>query len=390
MQSKGAITFVAILIGLACIFQLSFTAVTYIHENKASKYAEEIVLAEQSKPSFSEISELDQAFYLDGIRTEAKSLYLDSIANKKVYLGYTYKDVKEKELNLGLDLRGGMNVMLQLDMAELVRSCAREKTTPEFDKAMALARARAAETHTDFITLFAEAWNEVAPNQRMSFDIDLDKLSGDVRNKSRVTNEEIISLLQSEADAVINNSYTVVERRINQFGVAQPNIQKIARTGRILVELPGVKEPERVRKLLQGTASLEFWQTYTYQEIQPFLLELNNEIRERIEAVEAETTLTEPEKSEDSELKSIEEELAAATGDATTATSAVEKANPLFAKLQPFGGNTACLGLAHYRDTQPLMPGSVKVTLSFPTTLYQHGALRHSAPEVEPDTFLSS
>jgi SecD/SecF fusion protein len=388
MQSKGAITFVAILIGLACIFQLSFTAVTYIHENKASKYAEEIVLAEQSKPSFSEISELDQAFYLDGIRTEAKSLYLDSIANKKVYLGYTYKDVKEKELNLGLDLRGGMNVMLQLDMAELVRSCAREKTTPEFDKAMALARARAAETHTDFITLFAEAWNEVAPNQRMSFDIDLDKLSGDVRNKSRVTNEEIISLLQSEADAVINNSYTVVERRINQFGVAQPNIQKIARTGRILVELPGVKEPERVRKLLQGTASLEFWQTYTYQEIQPFLLELNNEIRERIEAVEAETTLTEPEKSEDSELKSIEEELAAATGDATTATSAVEKANPLFAKLQPFGGNTACLGLAHYRDTAAINAWFRESHIEFPNDFVPAWSFKaFSAPEVEPDTF---
>jgi len=388
MQSKGAITFVAILIGLACIFQLSFTAVTYIHENKASKYAEEIVLAEQSKLSFSEISELDQAFYLDGIRTEAKSLYLDSIANKKVYLGYTYKDVKEKELNLGLDLRGGMNVMLQLDMAELVRSCAREKTTPEFDKAMALARARAAETHTDFITLFAEAWNEVAPNQRMSFDIDLDKLSGDVRNKSRVTNEEIISLLQSEADAVINNSYTVVERRINQFGVAQPNIQKIARTGRILVELPGVKEPERVRKLLQGTASLEFWQTYTYQEIQPFLLELNNEIRERIEAVEAETTLTEPEKSEDSELKSIEEELAAATGDATTATSAVEKANPLFAKLQPFGGNTACLGLAHYRDTAAINAWFRESHIEFPNDFVPAWSFKaFSAPEVEPDTF---
>jgi SecD/SecF fusion protein len=367
---------------------LSFTAVTYIHENKASKYAEEIVLAEQSKPSFSEISELDQAFYLDGIRTEAKSLYLDSIANKKVYLGYTYKDVKEKELNLGLDLRGGMNVMLQLDMAELVRSCAREKTTPEFDKAMALARARAAETHTDFITLFAEAWNEVAPNQRMSFDIDLDKLSGDVRNKSRVTNEEIISLLQSEADAVINNSYTVVERRINQFGVAQPNIQKIARTGRILVELPGVKEPERVRKLLQGTASLEFWQTYTYQEIQPFLLELNNEIRERIEAVEAETTLTEPEKSEDSELKSIEEELAAATGDATTATSAVEKANPLFAKLQPFGGNTACLGLAHYRDTAAINAWFRESHIEFPNDFVPAWSFKaFSAPEVEPDTF---
>lgn len=388
MQSKGAITFVAILIGLACIFQLSFTAVTYIHENKASKYAEEIVLEEQSKPSFSEISELDQAFYLDGIRTEAKRAYLDSIANKKVYLGYTYKDVKEKELNLGLDLRGGMNVMLQLDMAELVRSCAREKTTPEFDKAMALARARAAETHTDFITLFAEAWNEVAPNQRMSFDIDLDKLSGDVRNKSRVTNEEIISLLQSEADAVINNSYTVVERRINQFGVAQPNIQKIARTGRILVELPGVKEPERVRKLLQGTASLEFWQTYTFKEIQPFLDELNNEIRERNEAAEAETTVTEPEKSEDSELKSIEEELAAATGDATTATSAVEKANPLFAKLQPFGGNTACLGLAHYRDTAAINAWFRESHIEFPNDFVPAWSFKaFSAPEVEPDTF---
>jgi SecD/SecF fusion protein len=391
MQSKGAITFVAILIGLACIFQLSFTAVTYIHENKASKYAEEVVVAEQSKPSFSEISELDQAFYLDGIRTEAKSAYLDSIANKKIYLGYTYKEVKEKELNLGLDLKGGMNVMLQLDMAELVRSCAREKTTPEFDQAMALARSRSAETHTDFITLFAEAWNEVAPNQRLSFDIDLDKLSGDIRNKSRVTNEEIISLLQGEADAVINNSYTVVERRINQFGVAQPNIQKIARTGRILVELPGVKEPERVRKLLQGTASLEFWQTYTYQEIQPFLIELNNEIRERNEALEAEVAAADAvgsEEPEDSELKSIEEELAAATGDVSTSASAAEKANPLFAKLQPFGGNTACLGLAHYRDTAAINAWFRDTHIEFPNDFVPAWSFKaFSGPGVELDTY---
>ncbi len=388
MQSKGAITFVAILIGLACIFQLSFTAVTYIHENKASRYAEEVVVVEQSKPSFSEISELDKAFYLDGIRTEAKSAYLDSIANKKVYLGYTYKEIKEKELNLGLDLKGGMNVMLQLDMAELVRSCAREKTTPEFEEAMALARSRAAETHTDFITLFAEAWNEVAPNQRMSFDIDLDKLSGDIKNKSRVTNEEIISLLQGEADAVINNSYTVVERRINQFGVAQPNIQKIARTGRILVELPGVKEPERVRKLLQGTASLEFWQTYIYQEIQPFLIELNNEIRERNEALEAEAGVTEPKEPVDSELKSIEEELAAATGDVSTSVSAAEKANPLFAKLQPLGGNTACLGLAHYRDTAAINAWFRETHIEFPNDFVPAWSFKaFSGPGVELDTY---
>jgi SecD/SecF fusion protein len=390
MQSKGAITFVAILIGLACVFQLSFTAVTYIHENKASKYAEEVVLAEQSKPSFSEISELDQAFYLDGIRTEAKSAYLDSIANKKVYLGYTYKDVKEKELNLGLDLKGGMNVMLQLDMAELVRSCAREKTTPEFDKAMALARARAAETHTDFITLFAEAWNEVAPNQRMSFDIDLDKLSGDIKNKSRATNEEIISLLQNEADAVINNSYTVVERRINQFGVAQPNIQKIARTGRILVELPGVKEPERVRKLLQGTASLEFWQTYTFQEIQPFLLELNTEIRGLIEAAEAaETADAETTDVDNSDISSIEQELAAATGDVNAGTAA-EKANPLFAKLQPspYGANSACLGLAHYRDTAAINAWLNQSHIAFPNDFVPAWSFKaFSASGIEPDTY---
>lgn len=388
MQSKGAITFVAILIGLACIFQLSFTAATYIQENKASKYAEEVVLAEQSKPSFSEISELDKAFYLDGIRTEAKRVYLDSIANKKIYLGYTYKEVKEKELNLGLDLKGGMNVMLQLDMAELVRSCAREKTTPEFEQVMALARARAAETHTDFITLFAEAWDEVAPNQRMSFDIDLDRLSGDIKNKSRVTNEEIISLLQQEADAVINNSFTVVERRINQFGVAQPNIQKIARTGRILVELPGVKEPERVRKLLQGTASLEFWQTYTYQEIQPFLIELNNEVRARIEAAEADAAVAEPEESVDSELKSIEEELAAATGEVSTGASAAEKANPLFAKLQPFGGNTACIGIAHYRDTADINAWFRNSHVEFPNDFVPAwGFKAFSGTGVEPDTF---
>jgi len=390
MQSKGAITFVAILIGLACVFQLSFTAVTYIHENKASKYAEEVVLAEQSKPSFSEISELDQAFYLDGIRTEAKSAYLDSIANKKVYLGYTYKDVKEKELNLGLDLKGGMNVMLQLDMAELVRSCAREKTTPEFDKAMALARARAAETHTDFITLFAEAWNEVAPNQRMSFDIDLDKLSGDIKNKSRATNEEIISLLQNEADAVINNSYTVVERRINQFGVAQPNIQKIARTGRILVELPGVKEPERVRKLLQGTASLEFWQTYTFQEIQPFLFELNTEIRGLIEAAEAtETADAETTDGDNSDISSIEQELAAATGDVNAGTAA-EKANPLFAKLQPspYGANSACLGLAHYRDTAAINAWLNQSHIAFPNDFVPAWSFKaFSASGIEPDTY---
>ena len=353
MQSKGAITLVAILIGLACLFQLSFTAATAIQESKAAKAAAKAVEEAQQSPSFAAVSELDRAFYLDSVRSAANKLYLDSIANKKVYFNYTYKNVKEKELNLGLDLKGGMNIVLQLDLAELVRSCAREKTTEEFDKAMALAAERADQTHEDFISLFAEAWDEVAPGKRLSFDIDLDKLSGDVKNKSRATNEEIIALLKEEAKGAIDNSYQVVERRVNQFGVAQPNIQKVAGTGRILVELPGVKEPERVRKLLQGTASLEFWETYTAQEIQPYLQELNETVRLQLEALENTNADEQPAVAEQPKDEgSLEAELAASTDENTDATrEQLMKANPLFSRLQSLGGNSALLGIAHYRDT---------------------------------------
>ena len=342
----------AILIGLACVFQLSFTAATAIQEKKAAKAARQVVEEVQQSPSFAEVSELNRAFYLDSVSTAANKQYLDSIANKKVYFNYTYKNVKEKELNLGLDLKGGMNIVLQLDLAELVRSCAREKTTEEFNKAMALAQERADQTHEDFISLFAAAWDEVAPGKRLSFDIDLDKLSGDVKNKSKATNEEIISLLKEEAKSAIDNSYQVVERRVNQFGVAQPNIQKVAGTGRILVELPGVKEPERVRKLLQGTASLEFWETYTAQEIQPYLQELNETVRLQNEALESTEGKTAEVKDEPQEEKSLESELAAASDEQANQTEDyLRKSNPVFSRLQMFGGNSALLGVAHYRDT---------------------------------------
>jgi SecD/SecF fusion protein len=355
MQSKGAITLVAILIGLACLFQLSFTAATAIQESKAAKAAAKVVEEVQQSPSFAEVSEFNRAFYLDSVNSAANKQYLDSIANKKVYFNYTYKNVKEKELNLGLDLKGGMNIVLQLDLAELVRSCAREKTTEEFNQAMALAAERADQTHEDFISLFAQAWDEVAPGKRLSFDIDLDKLSGDVKNKSRATNEEIISLLKEEAKSAIDNSYQVVERRVNQFGVAQPNIQKVAGTGRILVELPGVKEPERVRKLLQGTASLEFWETYTSQELQPYLQELNETVRMQLEALEGTEAEEQPAVEQPkaaSDTSSLEAELAASADETSDANrELLMKANPLFSRLQPLGGNSALLGIAHYRDT---------------------------------------
>lgn len=398
MQSKGAIRLVALLIGLACVFQLSFTLATYRQEKKAEKYAEKLVEAEQQKPSFGNISDLDKVFYLDSVRAEAQRTYLDSVSSEKVYFAYTYKDVKEKEINLGLDLKGGMNVMLQLDLAELVRSCAREKTTPEFQQAMALAVKNAEQSHTDFITLFAEAWNEIAPNQRMSFDIDVDKLSGDIKNKSKATNDEIISLLHSEAESAINNSYSVVERRINQFGVAQPNMQKIARTGRILVELPGVKEPERVRKLLQGTASLEFWHTYTYQEILPFLQEVNEVQRDRMNSVkdstanvgekEEITTVDAKTDTSKSVKEALSENISQEEGD-IEASAAYNKENPLFAKLRPLGNNSACLGLVHYRDTAAVGQMMRSSNVVFPSDFVPAWSFKpnSSLPGIQQNTY---
>ena len=388
MQSKGAITFVAILIGLACVFQLSFTAATAVQERKAAKAAARVVEQVQQTPAFAEVSELDRAFYLDSVSTAANKQYLDSIAGKKVYFNYTYKQVKEKELNLGLDLKGGMNIVLQLDLAELVRSCAREKTTEEFNKAMALAAERADQTHEDFISLFAEAWDEVAPGKRLSFDIDLDKLSGDVKNKSKATNEEIISLLKDEAKGAIDNSYQVVERRVNQFGVAQPNIQKVAGTGRILVELPGVKEPERVRKLLQGTASLEFWETYTSQELQPYLQELNETVRLQLEALAS----TEPAAAEvqpKADDNSLEAQLAAAQDEQTSASQeALLKANPLFSRLQMFSGSGALLGIAHYRDTAQINTWLAENRALFPGDFVPAWSFKaYEAQGLNPDTY---
>ena len=388
MQSKGAITFVAILIALACVFQLSFTAATAIQENKAAKAARQVVEQVQQTPAFAEVSELNRAFYLDSVSTAANKQYLDSIANKKVYFNYTYKNVKEKELNLGLDLKGGMNIVLQLDLAELVRSCAREKTTEEFNKAMALASERADQTHEDFISLFAEAWEEVAPGKRLSFDIDLDKLSGDVKNKSKATNDEIISLLKEEAKSAIDNSYQVVERRVNQFGVAQPNIQKVAGTGRILVELPGVKEPERVRKLLQGTASLEFWETYNSQELQPYLQELNETIRQQLEALESAGVTADGSVAEKPADNSLEAQLNADDDQLNASQEAMMKANPLFSRLQMLGGNSALLGIAHYRDTALINTWIAQNRALFPGDFVPAWSFKAFESEgVNPDTY---
>ena len=342
MQSKNAIRFVAILLAIACLWQLSFTAVTMRQENKAEKYAAAAVEAAQQSAAFAKVSDADKAFYLDSIRKEENRHYLDSISSEKIYFGYTYKDVKSKEINLGLDLKGGMNVMLQVQLKDLVKALAGDSEVPEFDKALALAQERSVNSRADFITLFAEAWEETAGGMPLAQVFGTYEMRDKIGPES--TNAEVIEVIRAEAESAISNSFNVLRNRIDRFGVTQPNIQKLGNSGRILVELPGVKEPERVRKLLQGTASLEFWATYDAAEVEPFLVEANAVLAE-ILAAEEETPVAEQAAETDVLAQELQQNDA-------EANAAAIKANPLFSVLQPSGARgNACIGYAHYADT---------------------------------------
>ena len=346
MQSKGAIRFVAILLLLASLWQLSFTLVEKVQTNKAEKYAEAKVQAAMNSAAFGKIAEADQTSYLDSIKSQESKRYIDSISSEKIYLGYTYKDVQAKSINLGLDLKGGMNVMLQVQLEDLVKALAGGNNTPEFTNALALAKQRSVEERGDFITHFAAAWKETANGMPLA------QIFGTYEMRDKIgpesTDEQVIEVIRAESESAISNSFNVLRNRIDRFGVTQPNIQKLGNTGRILVELPGVKEPERVRKLLQGTASLEFWATYDNTEIEGFLSEANSvlaeilAVQEPVEEVAAEQT------AEGDDL--LAAELQNNANDA--ALEAELKRNPLFAVLQPSGARgNACIGYAHYADT---------------------------------------
>ena len=346
MQSKGAIRFVAILLLLASLWQLSFTLVEKVQTNKAEKYAEAKAQAAMNSAAFGKIAEADQTSYLDSIKSQESKRYIDSISSEKIYLGYTYKDVQAKSINLGLDLKGGMNVMLQVQLEDLVKALAGGNNTPEFTNALAIAKQRSVEERGDFITHFAAAWKETANGMPLA------QIFGTYEMRDKIgpesTDEQVIEVIRAESESAISNSFNVLRNRIDRFGVTQPNIQKLGNTGRILVELPGVKEPERVRKLLQGTASLEFWATYDNTEIEGFLSEANSvlaeilAVQEPVEEVAAEQT------AEGDDL--LAAELQNNANDA--ALEAELKRNPLFAVLQPSGARgNACIGYAHYADT---------------------------------------
>ncbi len=348
MQSKGAIKLVAALVAVACIWQLSFTAVTKIQEKKASKYADAAVAAFQQTPAWSKVAAEDQAYVLDSLAKDRNRWYTDSVSAEKVYFGYTYKDVKSKEINLGLDLKGGMNVMLQVQLSDLVKALAGENRTPEFEKALALAQERSVNSRQDFISLFAEAWTEVSNGQRLAQVFGTYEMRDRIKPES--TDDEVISVIREDAESAVSNSFNVLRNRIDRFGVTQPSIQKIGNSGRILVELPGVKEPERVRKLLQGTASLEFWTTFDNSEVSQYLVEADALLAELLAQDETAEEVAEPQVEE--QMSDLLSEELQSNSEEDLAIEEYRKSHPLFAVLQPSGARgNACIGFAQGGDT---------------------------------------
>ncbi len=349
MQNKGFIRVVAICFVLACIWQLSFTLVSSIYAGKADKAADRVVESVKESAAYAKVPDVDKAFYLDSIRKIESRRYTDSISSKVIYFGNTYKQVQSKEINLGLDLKGGMNVMLQVQLEDLVKALAGDNRTPEFEKAVALAKQRSVSSQSDFITLFGDAWKEVGGGQRLSTIFGTIDMAG--RINPETSDEQVISVLKEESESAIANSFNVLRNRIDRFGVTQPSIQKLGNTGRILVELPGVKEPERVRKLLQGTASLEFWTTYYASEISPYLEEANAVLAQSLatDTPESEVNVEDETASDDIVSQELKAQ-GSASDDASV--EAYKKANPLFAVLTPTGfRDNACIGFAAAADT---------------------------------------
>ena len=248
MQNKGFVKVFAVLLTLVCLFYLSFSFVTRYYNDKAAKYA--------------------------GGDAAKESAYIDSLSTQKVWLGYTLKQCREMEISLGLDLKGGMNVVLELNVADVIRSLSNNNQDPNFNKALDLAYANQAASQTDFIDLFAQEYKKLDSGARLSAIFSTFELKDKITPQS--SDAQVISVLKTELQSAIDNSFNVLRTRIDRFGVVSPNIQRLETAGRILVELPGVKEPERVRKLLQGSANLEFWETYQLTEIYQNLVSVDN------------------------------------------------------------------------------------------------------------------
>ena len=331
MQNKGIVKFIALILILVCVFYLSFSFVTRHYENKAAAMGE-----------------------------EAGQEYLDSIMNEKVYLGaYSLKQCREMEIGLGLDLKGGMNVILEVSVPDVVAVLADHKTDAAFTKSMEQAKKEEETSQADFVSLFIKYYKQNAPGHRLAEVFATQQMKGKVSTQS--SDSEVEAAVRAEVQSAVDNSFLVVRNRIDKFGVVQPNIQKLeGQSGRIMVEMPGIKEPERVRKLLQGSANLEFWETYNSQEIVPLLSQLNQRYAAGadVEAAPADSTKAEVAEADSTkaeaqaEKTSTLDKLKKTDAKADKSDEAIKKQNPLFAVFQPVQGQgLSTVGYAMARDT---------------------------------------
>ena len=328
MQNKGIVKVIAVLLMLVCCFYLSFSFVTRHYESKAAAMGE-----------------------------EAGAEYLDSINNEKVYMGiYSLKQCREMEIGLGLDLKGGMNVILEVSVPDVVDVLADHKQDAAYKKAMELAKKEEETSQNDFISLFVKYWKQEGNGRPLAAIFATQQMKGKVSTQS--SDSEVEAALRAEVASAVDNSFNVVRNRIDKFGVVQPNIQKLeGQSGRIMVEMPGIKEPERVRKLLQGSANLEFWETYNSQEITPLLALLNQRWAAQGGEVVDSAAVENAAEAADT-VKAAATDLAAKLAKKDTkaaddkAAEVAKKQNPLFSIFQPTQGNTlAVVGYANVRDT---------------------------------------
>ena len=327
MQGKGFIKFMAILLGIVCLYSLSFNIITYNVEKKAKEFAK-------------------------GDEAKEKA-YLDSMATEKVYpvLGLTYQQVKSKEINLGLDLKGGMNVTMEISLAELTKSLAGNTSDENFNKALSNAQTQMNAGGKDFIALFVSEYEKLVPNGKLAdFFANQDNSA---QLKATASNSEVKSYLSKEATSAIDRSFIILRSRIDGFGVVSPNMQKQEGSNRIFIEMPGIQDKERVRKLLQGSAELQFWQVYQSQEVYPILENINKTLAVTVKDTVAKATADTTAKG--GKLAGLTKGAttpAAKDTSATAKAAEAQKSNPLFAVLVP--------PVYQGENGQPqLMPGAV-------------------------------
>ncbi len=398
MQHKGVVKFFAITFILVCLFQLSFTFISYYYSGKADDYANSPEVKTMAR-KMAQGNPLKEEYYYDSVSKSRLEYFNDSMASVNVFnillKKYTLKDVREREINLGLDLKGGMNVTMAVSVPDVIRALSGYNQDPTFTKSLTKAIEKEKTSTRDFVDLFAESFKETDPNAKLAAIFNTVELKDKINYNS--TNDEVLKVIRDESNAAIDRTYNILTTRIDRFGVVQPNIQRLQTAGRILIELPGIKDPERVRKLLQGSAQLEFWETYQFPELQPFFADANSKLTSILSAsqdtITADSTLKsdtaaatkaiaskqvlEPKKetvkkadsakADTSKGNALLKQLDKDTSKASAANKEKQsfedyaKKNPLFAYLNPaiyqnkegqyVAGQTAMVGRAMIKDT---------------------------------------